>query len=94
MEKSAEQLILAIMKKLKKLKLNALSEVSLEDKEMKALKGGTCCTCSCYWENRGGSDSNDNMKANYKTGAESTQGCNEFVYCDEPNEVVPLPSNY
>lgn len=82
------------MKKLKKIKLNALSEANLEDKELNALKGGICCTCSCYWANYGGSDSNDNTNANYKTGGESTHGCNEFVYCDEPNEVVPLPSNY
>lgn len=52
------------MKKLKKLKLNVLSEASLEDKEMNALKGGICCTCSCYWEKRAGSDSNDNMILN------------------------------
>ena len=37
--------------KLKKLKLNALSEAVLKDKEMNALKGGdSCCTCSCYYE--------------------------------------------
>lgn len=47
------------------MKLNALSEANLEEKEMKALKGGICCTCSCYRENYGGSDSNDNTNANY-----------------------------
>ncbi|WP_234983105.1 TIGR04149 family rSAM-modified RiPP [Bacteroides bouchesdurhonensis] len=31
--------------RLKKLKLNALSESTLKDKEMNALRGGNCCTC-------------------------------------------------
>lgn len=79
--------------KLKKLKLNALSEAGLKDKEMSALKGGTCCTCSCYWEGTpGGSSSLDNSGANFTFGGESIKGCNEYVYCDEPNEVVPLPT--
>ena len=40
-----------IMKVLKKIKLNQLSKVELEKREMDALKGGNdCgdCTCSCY----------------------------------------------
>ena len=41
--------------KLKKLKLNALSEAGLKDKEMNALKGGYLgCRCSCYWADRSG----------------------------------------
>ena len=39
------------MKVLKKIKLNQLSKVELEKREMDALKGGNdCgdCTCSCY----------------------------------------------
>ena len=79
--------------KLKKIKLNALSEAGLKDKAMGVLKGGTCCGCSCYWEGKpGGSSSSDNSRANFNFGYESTEGCNEYVCCDEPNEVVPLPT--
>ena len=34
----------------------------------------------------------DNSKGNYKFDGHSVEGCNEFVYCDDDNEVVPLPS--
>ena len=79
--------------KLKKLKLNALSEAGLKDKEMNALKGGNCCTCSCYHEGEPVYSSYaDNRKVNYKFDGHSVEGCNEFVYCDDDNEVVPLPS--
>ena len=78
---------------LKKIKLNALSEAGLKDKAMGVLKGGTCCTCSCYWEGKPGSFSSDNSRTNYNFGYESTEGCNEFVYCDEPNEAVSLPTS-
>lgn len=85
------------MKKLKKLKLNALSEVSLEDKEMNVLKGGNSagCHCSCYWSDYRGSGSDDNMAANYSSGdgTISKQGCNQYwmvgsgiLECNECNE--------
>ena len=67
--------------KLKKLKLNALSEAGLKDKEMNAMKGGYLgCRCSCYWADQGGSSSDDNMGANYTKGdgAHSTEGCNQY----------------
>ena len=83
------------MKKLKKLKLNALSEVSLEDKEMNALRGGSCCTCSCYWEDQGGSSSSDNSSANSKIGdgGYSLQGCNQYVNCGgDPEYTDILPA--
>lgn len=35
------------IKKLGKLKLNQLSKVELEQREIKALKGGYGCGCSC-----------------------------------------------
>jgi natural product precursor len=54
------------MKKLEKLKLNALSEANLLDREMNGLRGGErFCTCSCYYEGKGGSSSGDNRNANY-----------------------------
>ena len=40
-----EVLIKKKIMRLKKLKLNALSESTLKDKEMNALRGGNCCTC-------------------------------------------------
>lgn len=68
--------------KLKKLKLNALSEAGLKDKEMSALKGGNYdnCRCSCYWENQSGSSSEDNADGNWATGTESVHGCNQYIY--------------
>lgn len=78
--------------KLRKIKLSDLSDAGLKDKAMSALVGGICCSCSCYWEGRGGSSYMDNSAANYKFGGVSKEGCNEYVYCDEPNEAVPLPS--
>lgn len=72
--------------KLKKIKLNALSEAGLKDKAMGVLKGGTCCTCSCYWEGKpGGSSSMDNMTANHDSpgGAESKHGCNQYGWCGD-----------
>ena len=68
--------------KLKRLKLSDLSDKSLKDKEMNALKGGNLegCRCSCYWENQGGSSSDDNMSANYSLGdgTKSYDGCNQY----------------
>ena len=76
--------------KLKKLKLNALSEAGLKDKEMNALKGGNCCRCSCYWDGKpGGSEWNDNMNANYGLDTESEKGCNQYADCDFPLDVDP-----
>lgn len=67
---------------LKKIKLNALSKSTMVDKAMNALKGGNCCDCSCYWEGRGGSSSNDNMNANYQLDTHSIHGCNLYHNCD------------
>ena len=76
--------------KLKKLKLNALSEAVLKDKEMNALKGGdSCCTCSCYYEKEpGGSYTMDNMGANHDSpnGGTSLNGCNQYGWCGEGEE--------
>jgi natural product precursor len=42
------------MKKLSKLKLNALNERFLEEKQMNSLRGGKYCFDSCYYSNNGG----------------------------------------
>lgn len=52
------------MKKLGKLKLTQLSKAELETKQMNTLKGGSVCTCSCYYADMGGSALNDNSGAN------------------------------
>jgi natural product precursor len=69
------------MKKLDKLKLNALNERNLAEKQLNALRGGdSFCSCSCYYANSGGSSSNSNRNANYDLGAGSysTSGCNQY----------------
>lgn len=58
------------MKKLRKLKLNQLSETMLNEQEMKVLVGGTgsACNCTCWAENQGGSKSPANDSANTASG--------------------------
>lgn len=62
---------------------------------MNALKGGNCCTCSCYHEGEPGySSSADNRSANVNigSGGHSTDGCNQYYECDENNEGWALPN--
>lgn len=66
-----------------KLKLTALSDAIMKDKEMSAILGGNCCTCSCYWENNTGSSSVDNRDANFNWGINSPIGCNQYIYCED-----------
>jgi natural product precursor len=69
------------MKKLKKLKLNALSEANLREREMNILKGGECtCGCGCLYQNSGGSSTQDNGGANKNYGYFSDY--NNYAYCD------------
>jgi natural product precursor len=85
------------MKKLEKLKLNALFEANLLDREMNGLRGGnddyTECFCSCYWEGKGGSTTSSNRSANSSNNYHSVQGCNQYMqsgsdvgYCADCNE--------
>lgn len=68
----------------KKLNLTTLSDAIMKDKEMSAILGGSnCCTCSCYWEGKGGASSEDNMNANYGFNGYSINGCNEYVNCPD-----------
>lgn len=69
--------------KLNRIKLNALSESTLKDKEMNAILGGGICFCSCYFENNGGSSSGTNMAANGAEGLKSYDGCNNMIYSQE-----------
>ena len=77
--------------KLKRLKLSDLSDKSLKDKEMNALKGGNCCSCSCYWADKRGASVEDNTSSNYVGNLESVHGCNEYTECDDyDNEWWPM----
>lgn len=84
-----------VMKKLRKLKLNALAEMALEDKEMNSLRGGDCCFCSCYWADYGGSASDDNRSANYQRGdgTASKYGCNQYVQCGDGSGVTSMSAS-
>lgn len=82
MKKQRALLSYFLVMKLKRLNLSDLSDKSLKDKEMNALKGGNCCNCSCYWEDKGGSSVEDNTSANYSFNGTSEHGCNEYTECD------------
>lgn len=73
--------------KLKKIKLNFLSDVDLQDREMNTLKGGDrVCGCGCPYENNGGSTTFYNGTANVKIGDEggtSTVGNKQCFLADE-----------
>ena len=69
----------------RKLKLSALFEALLKDKEMSTIFGGgdsRYCTCSCAYEGLpGGASAEDNRAANYNLGnygGYSTTGCNQY----------------
>ena len=79
----------------KKLKLSTLSDSMLKDNEMVAIFGGDerICSCSCAFEDNGGSTNKDNSAANYKlgdNGGYSTTGCNNYVtYAGEYYDFTP-----
>lgn len=54
--------------KLKKINLISITDRELSEKQMNCLSGGTCCTCACAYENRGGSTTNANFNANTQNG--------------------------
>lgn len=63
------------MKKLSKLKLNALSDANLQDREMNTLKGGNIsrsCGCGCH----GSSSEQDNAQQNSNYGYAQSYGGN------------------
>ena len=51
--------------KIKRFKLNVLSQEELQEKEMNAIIGGNSCGCACSFAGQGGSSTNDNASANY-----------------------------
>ncbi len=83
----------------KKLKLSALSEAMLKDKEMSSLFGGgepRYCTCSCAFEGKpGGASSEENKAANYSLGSYggySTTGCNQYYMSSTSGTYAPDPA--
>lgn len=80
--KSVKKLKKQFMKKLKKLKLNALAEKNLSDIEMNTVKGGGCCNCGCAYENHGGSSVVGNGSANRSHGYTQTEhGGAYYEFC-------------
>lgn len=71
--------------RIQRIKLNALSEAQLHDKEMNAILGGSySCECSCYYEGQpGGSTSADNAVANSGLNIISPVGCNNTTFDPE-----------
>jgi natural product precursor len=70
------------MKKLGKLKLNVLSDVSLAERQMNAIRGGNCsCGCGClYAGTQGGSSTASNRSRNVTYGYFSPWSY--WVYCN------------
>jgi len=67
--------------RLNRIKLNALSESCLQDKEMNAIVGGhETCRCSCTYADQGGSSESNNMMANAADLLYSETGCNQLEY--------------
>jgi len=66
---------------LKKIKLNKLSDDTLAQRQLQALKGGRKipCKCACAYEGRGGSSYLDNGAANQKGNRYSPQGGDTFL---------------
>lgn len=66
------------------MKLNQLRGENLSDHEMSFLIGGepydSPCSCSCYWEDNGGSSTADNAETNARDGYSSNEGCNQYVF--------------
>jgi natural product precursor len=59
-----------MMKNLTKLKLNEVSRIELEKREMNQLVGGECCGCGC----NGPSSTEQNANANWYSGYSQSAG--------------------
>lgn len=72
--------------KLEEIKLNNLAKNSLANREMRDLKGGKSCQCSCCYAGSGGSSTTDNGNANATNGYHST--CDPHIELEDL-EVFP-----
>ena len=66
--------------KLSKIKLHKLAASSLEEHEMKNVRGGQVCGCGCCHS----SSNSDNSRANSKQGYYSPGCTNEWVVTPDP----------
>lgn len=73
--------------KIKRFKLTSMASAAIKAKEMNSLVGGsgTECGCSCYYQNQGGSSTQDNKMANYAYGYDSANNnsCGAAGYSSE-----------
>lgn len=80
--------------KIKRFKLTSMTSAVIKSKEMSSLIGGagTDCSCSCYYENQGGSSTNDNKMANYAYGydSEKRNSCVTASYSSEGGNGVSV----
>lgn len=82
--------------KIKRFKLTSMTSAVIKSKEMSSLIGGagTECSCACYYQDQGGSSTEDNKMANYAYGYDSTHrnGCVTAGYSSEDgNSYVVFP---
>nr|WP_302829735.1 TIGR04149 family rSAM-modified RiPP [uncultured Bacteroides sp.] len=79
---------------LKKLKLNEIEKVELNEREMcRVLGGGTsgCCQCGCMYADSNGSSSSDNSSANNKFGYTSDPSIHP---CCDAETIQSIICNY
>jgi len=69
------------MVQLKKLKLSTLENDIISDQNMRCLKGGNACSCSCLYADLGGSSSGWNDATNFSGGYTSVGGGSEACGC-------------
>jgi natural product precursor len=76
---------------MKNMKLNALENQNLNNKEMNAVRGGDGCCCGCnYQGQQGGSSTADNNSAN-TAGGLSSPGCQTYQWQAETKEATYDP---
>lgn len=82
------------MKKLKKLSLDHLSEVVLNERKMGQILGGDggyICQCGCHYEGMGGSSTADNDSANDAGNHHSDDCTQPQIFCTESCEIPAQP---
>lgn len=78
-----------------KINLASLNARKLKETEMSCINGGYdswTCSCSCYYENNGGSGTHDNAHANahYRGGKSSKNGKEKVVVIVDCPDCEPL----
>lgn len=78
-----------------KINLASLYANRLEERELSLVNGGQdswTCSCSCYYENNGGSGTHDNAHANahYRGGKDSKNGKAKVIVIVDCPDCEPL----